>query len=102
LSAAQRHLSVSPLTPWPPAPTPSQMLTCYGDLSRNRKVGMRLGRGERLEDILASSSQARGVWGAVGGWWWELGVRACVRACARGSGSACLCETRAPVWACAS
>jgi glycerol-3-phosphate dehydrogenase (NAD+) len=33
------------------------MLTCYGDLSRNRRVGVRLGRGERLEDILASSSQ---------------------------------------------
>lgn len=33
------------------------MLTCYGDLSRNRSVGMRLGRGERLEDIIASSSQ---------------------------------------------
>ncbi|GFR44896.1 hypothetical protein Agub_g6240, partial [Astrephomene gubernaculifera] len=38
------------------------MLTCYGDLSRNRSVGIRLGRGERLEDILASSSQvAEGV-----------------------------------------
>eukprot|EP00775_Hariotina_reticulata_P003061 gene3061-3341_t len=38
------------------------MLTCYGDLSRNRSVGVRLGRGERLEDILASSSQvAEGV-----------------------------------------
>jgi glycerol-3-phosphate dehydrogenase (NAD+) len=35
------------------------MLTCYGDLSRNRAVGIRLGRGEKLEDILASSSQ---VW----------------------------------------
>jgi len=36
------------------------MLTCYGDLSRNRSVGMRLGRGEKLEDIIASSSQVRG------------------------------------------
>ena len=35
------------------------MLTCYGDLSRNRSVGIRLGRGERLEDIVASSSQVR-------------------------------------------
>lgn len=26
-------------------------LTCTGDLSRNRQVGLRLGRGERLEDI---------------------------------------------------
>ncbi|KAI8470428.1 MAG: glycerol-3-phosphate dehydrogenase [Monoraphidium minutum] len=38
------------------------MLTCYGDLSRNRRVGVRLGQGEALEDILASSSQvAEGV-----------------------------------------
>lgn len=33
------------------------MLTCYGDLSRNRSVGIRLGRGEKLPDIIASSSQ---------------------------------------------
>ena len=33
------------------------MLTCYGALSRNRAVGMRLGQGEALDDILASSSQ---------------------------------------------
>jgi glycerol-3-phosphate dehydrogenase (NAD(P)+) len=31
------------------------VLTCTGGLSRNRGVGQRLGRGERLEDILASS-----------------------------------------------
>ncbi|WIA37003.1 hypothetical protein OEZ86_008240 [Tetradesmus obliquus] len=38
------------------------MLTCYGDLSRNRAVGVRLGRGEKLHDILASSTQvAEGV-----------------------------------------
>ncbi|KAG2501482.1 hypothetical protein HYH03_001260 [Edaphochlamys debaryana] len=39
------------------------MLTCYGDLSRNRTVGMRLGRGEKIADILASSKQgvAEGV-----------------------------------------
>lgn len=29
------------------------VLTCSGGLSRNRQVGQRLGRGERLEDILA-------------------------------------------------
>ena len=29
------------------------VLTCTGDLSRNRSVGLRLGRGERLADILA-------------------------------------------------
>jgi glycerol-3-phosphate dehydrogenase (NAD(P)+) len=28
------------------------VLTCTGDLSRNRTVGVRLGKGERLEDIL--------------------------------------------------
>lgn len=33
------------------------MLTCYGDLSRNRSVGVRLGRGESLEQILATSTQ---------------------------------------------
>jgi glycerol-3-phosphate dehydrogenase (NAD+) len=38
------------------------MLTCYGDLSRNRSVGVRLGRGEALVDILSSSTQvAEGV-----------------------------------------
>lgn len=38
------------------------MLTCYGSLSRNRSVGVRLGLGEKLGDILASSSQvAEGV-----------------------------------------
>ncbi len=30
------------------------VLTCTGDLSRNRTVGLRLGRGERLDDILDS------------------------------------------------
>jgi len=28
-------------------------LTCTGDLSRNRQVGLRLGRGETLEQILS-------------------------------------------------
>ncbi len=38
------------------------MLTCSGDLSRNRQVGLRLGRGEKLEDIIASmNSVAEGV-----------------------------------------
>lgn len=38
------------------------MLTCYGSLSRNRSVGVRLGQGEALKDILESSSQvAEGV-----------------------------------------
>ncbi|PLX42008.1 MAG: glycerol-3-phosphate dehydrogenase [Deltaproteobacteria bacterium] len=30
------------------------VLTCTGDLSRNRTVGMRLGKGEKLKDILSS------------------------------------------------
>ncbi len=38
------------------------VLTCTGDLSRNRRVGQRLGRGERLQDILTGSrSVAEGV-----------------------------------------
>ena len=38
------------------------VLTCTGDLSRNRTVGVRLGRGERLPDMLASMNEvAEGV-----------------------------------------
>jgi len=38
------------------------MLTCTGDLSRNRQVGLRLGRGERLHDIIANmNGVAEGV-----------------------------------------
>ncbi len=38
------------------------VLTCTGDLSRNRTVGMELGRGRRLEDILGSMTMvAEGV-----------------------------------------
>jgi glycerol-3-phosphate dehydrogenase (NAD+) len=38
------------------------MLTCYGALSRNRQVGIRLGQGETIQDIVASSTQvAEGV-----------------------------------------
>lgn len=38
------------------------VLTCTGDLSRNRRVGQALGRGERLPDILAhTASVAEGV-----------------------------------------
>ncbi len=37
-------------------------LTCTGDLSRNRTVGMRLGKGEKLQDILDSmKAVAEGV-----------------------------------------
>jgi len=42
------------------------VLTCTGELSRNRRVGLRLGRGERLQDILnRSPSVAEGVRTAV-------------------------------------
>jgi glycerol-3-phosphate dehydrogenase (NAD(P)+) len=38
------------------------VLTCTGDLSRNRTVGLRLGRGETLEEIIASMNEvAEGV-----------------------------------------
>ena len=38
------------------------VLTCNGQLSRNRQVGFRLGRGESLADILASMNMvAEGV-----------------------------------------
>jgi glycerol-3-phosphate dehydrogenase (NAD(P)+) len=38
------------------------VLTCTGDLSRNRQVGLRLGRGEKLRAILASMTEvAEGV-----------------------------------------
>ena len=38
------------------------MLTCFVNLSRNRTVGVRLGKGESLEDILGSMNQvAEGV-----------------------------------------
>lgn len=38
------------------------VLTCTGELSRNRQVGLRLGQGESIEDILGSMNQvAEGV-----------------------------------------
>jgi len=39
------------------------VLTCTGDLSRNRTVGLRIGRGEKLEEITASmgGAHAEGV-----------------------------------------
>lgn len=33
--------------------------TCFGPLSRNRNLGVRLGKGESLESILASSTEVR-------------------------------------------
>ena len=36
--------------------------TCFGPLSRNRKVGFRLGQGETMEEIIESTSEvAEGV-----------------------------------------
>ena len=38
------------------------VLTCTGDLSRNRTVGMGLGKGQKIKDVLAGMSQvAEGV-----------------------------------------
>lgn len=38
------------------------VLTCTGDLSRNRTIGLRLGRGERLQEVLQSTRMvAEGV-----------------------------------------
>ncbi len=38
------------------------ILTCTGDLSRNRQVGIRLGKGEKIKDILSSMTMvAEGV-----------------------------------------
>lgn len=38
------------------------ILTCTGDLSRNRQVGMRLGKGEKLDDVIKSmNAVAEGV-----------------------------------------
>merc|ERR1712146_646007 len=31
--------------------------TCFGPLSRNRNLGVRLGKGEKLDDILGSSTE---------------------------------------------
>ena len=33
------------------------ILTCTGDLSRNRRVGLAIGRGEQLSDVLGSMPQ---------------------------------------------
>ena len=39
------------------------MVTCYSEHSRNRSLGEAIGRGERLNDILARDEKvAEGVW----------------------------------------
>ena len=45
------------------------ILTCTGDLSRNRRVGVEIGRGKKLEDVLAGLHQiAEGVRTARSAW----------------------------------
>ena len=36
------------------------VLTCTGDLSRNRRVGIELGRGRAVQDVLAGNPHGRG------------------------------------------
>lgn len=55
-------MGAEPGTFWGLAGMGDLVLTCTGDLSRNRTVGARLGGGERLEDILADmTAVAEGV-----------------------------------------
>jgi glycerol-3-phosphate dehydrogenase (NAD(P)+) len=56
------QLGADPLTFLGLAGMGDLVLTCTGDLSRNRRVGIELGRGRRLEEVLAGMSQvAEGV-----------------------------------------
>ncbi len=56
------HLGANPLTFSGLAGLGDLVLTCTGPLSRNRTVGLRLGKGERLEEILSDLKQvAEGV-----------------------------------------
>ena len=56
------HLGANPLTLSGLAGMGDLVLTCTGDLSRNRAVGKALGQGEKLSDILESMNQvAEGV-----------------------------------------
>jgi len=55
-------LGADPLTFQGLAGVGDLVLTCTGDLSRNRTLGLRLGRGEKLGDIIASTPMvAEGV-----------------------------------------
>ena len=52
-------------------------LTCYGKLSRNRTVGIKLGKGEKLDKILNNMNEvAEGVYTSIAGY--ELGKKLCV------------------------
>lgn len=56
------HLGANPLTLAGLGGMGDLVLTCTGDLSRNRKVGIELGKGQKLADVLAGMSQvAEGV-----------------------------------------
>lgn len=52
------HSGASPLTLAGLAGVGDIVLTCTGDLSRNRSVGVRLGKGEKLADITAAMKGA--------------------------------------------
>jgi glycerol-3-phosphate dehydrogenase (NAD(P)+) len=55
-------VGADPRTIWGLSGMGDLVLTCTGDLSRNRTVGLRLGRGESLGDIVASMREvAEGV-----------------------------------------
>ncbi len=55
-------LGADPLTVTGLAGMGDLVLTCTGELSRNRSVGLKLGQGEKLDEILAGMSQvAEGV-----------------------------------------
>ncbi len=62
MSRLGTRLGANPLTFAGLAGLGDLVLTCTGDLSRNRQVGLRLGRGESIQEILASMTQvAEGV-----------------------------------------
>ncbi|MFH1092293.1 MAG: NAD(P)H-dependent glycerol-3-phosphate dehydrogenase [Pseudomonadota bacterium] len=56
------RMGANPLTFMGLAGVGDLILTCTGDLSRNRTVGLKLGRGQKLADILAEMKQvAEGI-----------------------------------------
>jgi glycerol-3-phosphate dehydrogenase (NAD(P)+) len=62
-------LGANPLTLMGLAGMGDLVLTCTGDLSRNRRVGMALGRGQQLPEILAELGEvAEGVHTARSAW----------------------------------
>jgi glycerol-3-phosphate dehydrogenase (NAD(P)+) len=58
VTAGAVHSGASPLTLAGLAGVGDIVLTCTGDLSRNRSVGVRLGKGEKLADITAAMKGA--------------------------------------------